>query len=161
MAVPILLIAPDAASLPVAEALRRDLGRAVDVATHRRAALDCLRHGEYSLVLLDESLAAADPDTADLLYSNAGNAPVLELNFVISTASRIVRQTRAALNRHAHAQAQARAAATVSLQNELSASLTGLLLESQLALRDAAPDQAPKLRYLVELAGELRARLLA
>jgi hypothetical protein len=161
MDAPILLIASEAAALPVAEALRRDLDKQIEVAPNRLSGLSSLRREEYSLVLFDEGLAAADPDSADLMYQAAGAAPVLEINFAISTASRVVRQTRSALLRRAQDEAQARVAATASLQNELSASLTGLLLESQLALRDASPEQAPKLQHLVELAGGLRNLLRA
>ncbi len=158
---PILLIATEAAALPVAEALRRDLEKTVEVAPTRLAGLSSLRRGDYSLVLLDEGLAAADPESADLIYQSSAAAPVLEVNFAICTAARVVRQTRAALLRRAHDESQARAAVAASLQNELSASLTGLLLESQLALRDASPEQAPKLQHLVELAGGLRNLLRA
>jgi hypothetical protein len=47
------------------------------------------------------------------------------------------------------------------LQCELNASLAGILLESELALLEASPAQAPKLRHLVQLAGDLRDRLRA
>jgi len=148
----ILLIAPETAAAQIADMLRRELDSSVEIAPNRRAGLAALRRGEYALVLLDESLASADPETADIIYQNAVSAPVLEMNF---------RQARAAIARAAHERAQARAAVTASLHSELNASLAGILLESQLALRSAQPDQAPKLRHLVELAGDLRNRLRA
>ncbi|SEF98422.1 hypothetical protein SAMN05421819_1565 [Bryocella elongata] len=157
----ILLIAPEAAATQVADLLRRELDSAVEVAPNRRAGLAALRRAEYALVLLDESLASASPETADIIYQNAGSAPVLEMSFHVSTAPRILRQARAAIARATHERAQARAAVTASLHSELNASLAGILLESQLALRSAQPDQAPKLRHLVELAGDLRDRLRA
>lgn len=156
----LLLIAPEHVSERVAEALRAELDIAVDSAPNRRSGVAMLRRNDYTLVLLEESLAA-DPEAADTLYQSAIAAPILELNFAITGIGRIVRQVKFALVRRAHDQAQARAAATATLQNELSASLTGLLLESQLALREASPQQAPKLRHLVELAGDLRDRLRA
>lgn len=159
MAQPILIIAPETTALAAADTLRRELDTSVEMATNRRAGLALLRRNEYSIVLLEENLAAADPEATDLLYQNAVSAPVLEVNFVLSTTTRIVRQVRAALARCAHDRAQARAAAATELQSELNASLSGLLLESQLALRSATPEQAPKLRHLVELAGDLRNRL--
>lgn len=157
----ILLIAPESAAMPVADLLRRELDSAVEVAPNRRSGLAALRRSEYALVLLDEGLAAADPETADLIYQNAVSAPVVEFHFGMTSAPRILRQARAAIARTAHERAQARAAVAASLNSELSASLAGLLLESQLALRSALPDQAPKLRHLVELAGDLRDRLRA
>jgi len=157
----ILLIAPETAAAQIADMLRRELDSSVEIAPNRRAGLAALRRGEYALVLLDESLASADPETADIIYQNAVSAPVLEMNFRLGTAPRILRQARAAIARAAHERAQARAAVTASLHSELNASLAGILLESQLALRSAQPDQAPKLRHLVELAGDLRNRLRA
>jgi len=153
---PILLIAPESAA---ADALRRHLDAVVETATNRRAGLAALRRGEYCLVLLDESLAVADAQAADLLYQNAVSAPVLEINFVITGPQRIVRQARAALRRRAHDLSKAREAATAALHSELNASLTGLLLESQLALREASPEQEQKLKHVVELAGKLRNQL--
>lgn len=159
MPLPILLIAPESAAVSVSASLRKDLDAMVEMVSNRRAGLAALRRGEYALVLLDESIAAADSETTDMIYQNANAAPVLEINFAIAGAPRIVRQVRSALSRRAHDQAQARAAAASLLHSELNASLTGLLLESQLALREATPEQAPKLRHVIELAGDLRNRL--
>jgi hypothetical protein len=157
----ILIIAPTHAAEPVADALRQELDASVEIAPHRRAGLAALRRSEFSVVVLEEALAELDPRGADLLYQNAAGAPVVELNFAISKAPRIVRQVRSALAHRAQDSFKSRAIAMVSLQNELNASLTGLLLESQLALREALPAQEPKLRHLVELAGDLRNRLRA
>jgi len=156
---PILLIAPESTAFAVADALRRSLDGVVETAPSRRAGLAALRRGEYSLVLLDEGLASADAQATDLLYQNAVSAPVLEINFIITGPQRIVRQARAALTRRAHDQAQARAAVTAALHSELNESLAGLLLESQLALREACPEHEEKLKHVVELAGKMRTQL--
>jgi len=158
---PILIIADETAALAVADILRRELDAAIEVAPNRRAGMAALRRSEYSLLLLDEGLATADAESTELLYQKALATPVLELNFGIANTPRVLRQVRAALTRRAHDQAQAREAAAISLQNELKASLTGLLLESQLALREAGPAHSAKLRHLVELADDLRNRLCA
>jgi hypothetical protein len=156
---PILLIAPESSATPVVAALRRSLDAEVDVASGRRAGLACLRRREYALVLLEESLTAADPEAADLIYQNAAGAPLLEVNFVIAGPERILRQCRATLQRRASDRAAAESAATHHLHCELNATLTGLLLESQLALRAASPALEPKLRHVVSLASDLRDRL--
>jgi len=158
---PILIVADEAAALVVANVLHRKLDLAVEVAPNRRAGMAALRRSEYSLLLLEEGLVTADAEAAELLYQKALATPVLEVNFGISNAQRVLRQVRAALARRAHDQARAREAAAISLQNELKSSLTGLLLESQLALREAEPSHSAKLRHLVELAGDLRNRLCA
>ena len=156
---PILLIAPESTARTVADALRRSLDATVEIAINRRAGLAALRRSEYCLVVLDESLATADAQAADLLYQNAVSAPVLEINFIIAGPQRIVRQARAALTRRAQDLAQARVVVTAALHSELNSSLTGLLLESQLALRVASPAQEEKLKHVVELAGKLRNQL--
>jgi hypothetical protein len=157
----ILIIAPESAAQPVARTLRLDLDAEVETAANRRAGLAALRRREYALVMVDENLAATDTLAADLLYQNAGGALLVEFNFVSSSVGRILRQARGALARRAQDRAQARTAAASLLQSELNATLTGLLLESQLALREATPALAPKLRNVVQLAGDLRERLRA
>ncbi len=155
----ILLIAPELAADPVAAALRRELEAEVELATTRRAALACLRRREYVLVLIEDFLTSSDPEAAEVLYQAAEATPVLEIHCVLSSAERIVRQVRSALVRRARERSEAAAAAAEALQNDLGSALTGILLESQLALREASPTQQPKLRHVVELASTLRDRL--
>ena len=155
----ILMIAPEEAGRAVASALRRQLDVTVEVAGTRRAGLSALRSADWSLVVLEESFGGNDPETAELLYLNAGAATVVEMNFAITGAARAVRQVRAALSRRAQERVRAKAAAAAALQSELRSTLSGLLLESQLALREAPPGQQAKLRQVVKLAGELRSRL--
>jgi hypothetical protein len=157
----LLLIAPESAALPIADALRHDLHAEVETTPSRRAALASLRRNEFALILIEESLATADSASTDLIYQNAGGALIVELNLALSSAARIVRQARAALARRNQDMAQAHATAAATLHSELNATLAGVLLESQLALRDATPAQAPRLRHLVQLASDLRDRLRA
>ena len=157
----LLLIAPESAAQPIAEALRAELRAEVETTPSRRAALSLLRRHDFALILIDESLASADSATTDLLYQNAGSALIVELNLALSSAARIVRQARSALARRTQDLATARTAATAILHSELNTTLAGVLLESELALRDAYPTQAPRLRHLVQLAGDLRDHLRA
>lgn len=157
----ILLIAPEPAASTLAEAIRVDLGAQVRLAEHGRNSFYGLRREDFSLILLDENLAAAEPAATDALYLGAGTAPVLEANFAICGVGRLLRQVRSALQRRTQDEAKARTAAAATLQNELNASLTGLLLESQLALRGAGPELLPTLQHLIDLASELRGQLRA
>jgi hypothetical protein len=161
MPLSILLIAPELAADPVAEALRRELDAEVELATTRRAGLACLRRREYVLILIEDFLTSSDPEAAELLYQAAQATPVLEIHCVVSSAERIVHQVRSSLLRRNRERSEAAAAAVETLQNEFGAALTGILLESQLALREASPTQQPKLRHVVELASTLRDRLRA
>jgi len=157
----LLLIAPQSAAQPIAEALRSELHAEVETTASRRAALTFLRRKDFALILIDESLASADSATTDLLYQNSGSALILELNLALSSAARVVRQARSALARRTQELSKAHTAAASALQSELNTALAGVLLESELALRDASPIQAPRLRHLVQLAGDLRDRLRA
>lgn len=161
MTTTILLIAPEVAAAPVAAAIRKQLDTEVQIVPNRRSAVALLRRNDYALIVLEDSLTASDPEAADQLYKSASGAMMLEVNFVLSNAERIVRQVRAALTRRAQDRAQARIAATAALNGELASTLAGLLLESQLALREAPLAQQPKLRQVVELASDLRDRLRA
>lgn len=155
----LLLVAPDPPAAAVAQVLRRELEARVQIAPHGRAALTALRREDFQLIVLEENLAAAEPDAATAVFAGAGTAPVLEINFGLCGVDRIVRQVRSALQRRAEDEAKARRAVTHSVQNELNASLAGLLLESQLALRGAGPEILPTLQHLIELASELREQL--
>lgn len=157
----LLLIAPESVAHPIIEALRTDLRLEVETTPSRRAALTLLRRHDFALILLDETLASDDNATTDILYQNAGSALILELNLGLSSAARIVRQARSAISRRTQDLSTAHIAASSTLHSELNTSLAGILLESQLALRDANPAQAPRLRHLVQLATELRDRLRA
>ena len=161
MTTTLLLIAPEPSAAPVAAALRKQLDTEVQVVPNRRSAVASLRRNDYALIVLEDSLTSADPEASEQLYKAAAGAPLLEVNFVLSNTERIVRQVRAALTRRAQDRAQARVAAAAALNSELASTLAGLLLESQLALREAQPAQQPKLRHVVELASDLRDRLRA
>ena len=157
----LLLIASESAAPPIADALGSELHAEVATTPSRRAALTLLRRKDFDLILIDENLSSSDPATFDLLYQNSGSALILELNLALSSAARVVRQARSALVRRSQDLATARTAATAILHSELNTALAGVLLESELALRDASPTQAPRLRHLVQLAADLRDRLRA
>ncbi|MBW4038897.1 MAG: hypothetical protein HIU91_08490 [Acidobacteria bacterium] len=152
----ILLIAPEAATQPIADDLRRDLAAEVATSPNRRSAIAALRRQDFDLVLVDEALAATDPTSADLIYQTAAAALIVDVNFAISSSARVTRIVRAALTRRSHDRTQSRAAATAALHHELNAALSGILLEAQLALREASPEQQPRLEHLVRLSTNLR-----
>ncbi len=149
----ILLIAPKPAVTLLAEALRMELGAEVATATTVREALAAnISRRPFALVLLDEGLTF----TAEQVHQVTGSASLLELNVAICNAARIVHKVHAALLQRDRILSEARFAAKHSLREELNATLAGLLLESQLALRHAPPENSSHLQHLVELAGELR-----
>jgi hypothetical protein len=157
----ILIISPMADANRVAESLAGALACAVDVAPTHRAGLIALRHDDYSVVVIDDCMAEANPDAAELLWRNFGLAVPIQINFAFASGTRLVREVQAAIARREQQQARALRAAASLLENDLKSALTGLLLQSQLAL--AEPDLTPKitgkLELVAELAGSLRRRL--
>jgi hypothetical protein len=144
-----------------AEVLSKQLGMNVEFAQGRRAALTALRHKDFVAVILDDSLAECDPAAADAIWERSGLAIPLQINFAVSGAARIIREIRAALQRREREQNVALQAASASIEMEIKNTVSGLLLQSQLALSQTGVPAvvAEKLRLVVDLAGSLRERL--
>ncbi len=144
-----------------AQALQYTLGITIEVAAGRRAALSALRKQEYDLVVVDDSLADADPSGADPLWEAIGMAQPITVNFVLSGTERVAREIRTALRRREREQEMARRAAAAALETELKSTVAGLLLHSQLALASEPLSEpvAGKLRLVADLAGTLRDQL--
>ena len=144
-----------------ADVMSRQLSMKVDVAEGLKAAVAALRQREFSVVVVDGSLAECDPAGADALWTRSGLAIPLQINFAVCGAARIVREIRAAMDRRKREQATARSAAAAEIENEIRNTLTGLLLQSQLALSQTGipPALAEKLLMVSQLAGGLRDQL--
>lgn len=144
-----------------AAALANQLGFSVEIVGSRREGLARLRRREYTLVVVDDAIAEADPEGAELLWKHSGLAVPLQVNFAISGTSRLVREVRAVLARREQEQALAMRAAAMAVESELRDTVTGLILHSQLALREPAlsPELSAKLKTVAELAGSLQQRL--
>jgi hypothetical protein len=144
-----------------ARALEQHTGGTVEVATGPDDGLSALRRRDFAVVVVEESLAEGDPAWADQVWSQLGFAVPLQVNFAISGCARLSREIKAAMARREGEHSVARRAVAMELEDELKSTLTGLLLQSELALREPAvpPSLEPKLRHMVELAGALRERL--
>ena len=156
------LIVTEIDGIEVAAAgLAQRLRLTVEIAATRSAALRLLGRRDYVIVVLDQQLAEADPEGADLICKGAGLAIPLQISFALSGMTRLEREVQAALARRRREQQLAQSAAAASLDAELKNAVTGLLLESQLALAEpgVSPRMEARLRTLAGLAQELRARL--
>lgn len=144
-----------------ASSLAAALGVPVEIASSRKAGLSALRRRDYATVIVDDSIAEADPAGTDLIWKHSGLAVPLQVNFALVGCARLGREVRAALARREQEESLAMRAATSSLENDLKSTLAGLLLNSELALAEPSvpPQLASKLQLMVELAGTLRRRL--
>lgn len=141
--------------------ISKGAGVAVEVATNRRAGLAALRRSSFEVVLVEENLAEADPGWADQMWQLAGAAIAMQVNFAIVSCVRLSREVKAALMRKESERASARRVVTSEIETDLKLSITGLLQQSELVLREPElPDALqPQLRRIVELAGALRERI--
>ena len=120
-----------------------------------------LRHRDYSVVVVDDCMAEANPAATEVLWQSLGMAVPVQINFAFYGGSRLAREVQAAIGRREQQQVLALRAAASLLENELKSTVTGLLLQSQLALAEPqlTPKLAGKLELVAELAGSLRRRL--
>ncbi|HEX3438569.1 MAG TPA: hypothetical protein VHT24_17500 [Pseudacidobacterium sp.] len=144
-----------------ASVLAQQLGLAVEVVSGRKEGLARLRRQEYAIVVVDDSLAEADPERAELLWKQAGLAIPVQFNFAISGTARLVREVRSVITRREQEQALAMRAAAVAVESDLRDTVTGLILHSQLALDEPSipPQISARLKTVVQLAGILREKL--
>jgi hypothetical protein len=157
----VLIVSTMEGAANCAQAISEQMNVRVEVAANLREALTALRQREFGVVVVEENLVEVDPEAGDQIWALAGLALPLQINFARSGSARLIREVKAALNRRDGEHALARRAATAQLEKELKTSVTGLLLESELVLREPATPISlqPRLRHLVELAGVLRERL--
>jgi hypothetical protein len=157
----VLMISPMAEAAAAAASLSKTLGCEVNVAASHRAGLVELRRGDYSVVVVDETTAEANPAATEVLWQSLGRAVPVQINFAFYSGSRLAREVQAAIGRGEQQQVLALRAAAFRLENELKSTVTGLLLQSQLALADPelSPKLTGKLELVAELAGNLRRRL--
>lgn len=157
----VLMVTSMAGAENCAASLAGMLGQPVEIASSRKLGLSALRRRDYAMVIVDETIAEADPAGADLLWKHSGLAVPLQINFALLGCARLGREVKAALARREQERSLALRAATSTLENDLKSTVTGLLLQSELALAEPSipPQLASKLKLMVELAGTLRRRL--
>ena len=144
-----------------AAALAERLSLTVEVATGRATALRLLERRGFAVVVLDQMLADADPEGAELIWKHAGMAVPMEFSFALTGSARLEREVRGALARRRREEELAQAAAAAALDAEVKNAVTGFLLESRLALAEEGipPQLEGRLQALAGMAERLRARL--
>lgn len=145
----------------LARALSRDADAVVEIARSRRAALARLRRGAVTAVLLDTSLSEAEMTTSEMVWQNADGAVPLEINLCSLGAAGVVRLLRSLLDNREQAEILGRRYAANAVAQDLKSTITSLLLQSDMMLRETSvpPAVTEKIRHVKELANSLRLRL--
>ncbi len=141
--------------------LSREADVTVQVARNRTSALAVLRREAFTIVLVDSLLSQAHPESMEALWERADLAVPLELNLAELGAVRVIRQVCGILARREREYVLARKVAGLEIEEALRSQVTGLLLQSDLMLREQAipPMVRERLVTLRELADGLRVRL--
>lgn len=157
----VLVISALSGAETCAAAIMQQMGLDAEVVPGRREAVEALRTGVYAAVIVDDALAEGDPRGAEVLWKMAGLAIPMQVNFALTGSARLVRDLRAALARREQEQGAAQRAALRAVESDLRNSISGLLLHTQLALRESppSPQLEQRLRLMAELAGNLKQRL--
>ena len=145
----------------LARALSREADAVVEIARSRRAALARLRRDPVTAILLDSSLSDAEMTTSEMIWQNAEGAVPLEINLSNLGASGVVRLLRSLLTGREQAEALGRREAANAMVQELQSTITSLILQSDMMLREKTitPALADKARQVKELTDTLRVRL--
>jgi hypothetical protein len=157
----ILLVTTSSRAKECAAAMDQGTGHKTHVATSVPQAVSRLQTAEYDGLAIDQSLLEADFRALDTLLNHAGMAMPLYINLALQSNERVVREVQVALRRGDTEKIMAMQTAERLLRSQLRGEVTGILLNSELALRQKslAPDVAQKIRSVRELAEKMRSRL--
>ena len=157
----ILLVTASSRAKECASALEMAARQKVDLASSVSRAILKLRDGEYNALVIDESLAEVDDAAVSALLNYAAFAMPIYINLGLHRTERLVREVLAGLWRKHAEHLSAKRSAITELQSQLRGDLTGILLASELALRDKAtpPRVADRITSVHRLAEQIRTRL--
>ena len=157
----ILLVTTSSRAKEYAAALERGTGHKTQLASSLPDALEKLEKAEYEILAVDQVLLECDSRALDTLLNRCGSAMPVHVNLSLQSSDRTVREVQAAMQRVARERRAAESFAGNLLRNELRSEVTGILLNSELALasRNIAPEVADKLKSVRELAQRMRSRL--
>ncbi len=157
----ILLVTTSSRARECAAALEQGTGHKTHVASSVPQAVRKLQAAEYDGMAIDQSLLEADFRALDTLLNHAGMAMPLYVNLALHRSERVVREVQVALKRVDKEKAVAMRAAESVLRNQLRDEVTGILLNSELALRQKSlsADIAMRVQSVRELAEKMRSRL--
>jgi len=157
----ILLVSTSSRAKECAAALEQGTGHKTHVASSVPQAVTKMQAAEYEGVAIDQSLLESDFRALDTLLNRCGIAVPLYVNLALHSNERVVREVQVALRRAEKEKLMATRAAEQLLRNQLRSQVTGILLNSELALRQKtiSPDVAEKVRSVRELAEKMRSQL--
>lgn len=135
----------------------------IEVARSRRAALAALRRQSFAAVVVDAGLPGNEVTQKEMVWQNIGVAVPLELDLAKLESAAVIRLLRSVLNGCRELEAIVREDVGRSMAENLRSTVTGMLLQADLALcdRTLSPVSEQRFRRLRFMADDLRIRLRA
>jgi len=157
----ILFLSMSSRAKDCAIALERGTGHQTCLASTTPQALAKLEGAEFEAMVIDQAMLESDPRATDTLLNHSGVALPVYVNLALYGTERLVREVQVALRRAESERALARRSAKDQLSHQLRSQLTGILLNSELALQQTSipPEVASRIRSVHELAQKMTAQL--
>jgi hypothetical protein len=157
----LILVTTSSRAKECAAAIEQTTHQKTQVATSLARAVDYLQTHDYNALVLDESFHQAEIGGANMLLDHAGSAMPVFVNLALHGAERVAREVQTGLLRLVREKLAAMQSAENVLRNELRGDVTGILLNSELALRDPSLSEsaAEKIHVLHDLAENMRLKL--
>ncbi len=157
----ILLVTTSSRGKECAAALERGTGHKTHLAASVPQAVSKMEAAEYEALAIDQSLLESDFRALDTLLNRCGIAVPLYVNLALHSTDRVVREVQVALRRSEKEKQLAMRSVEQVLRNQLRDEVTGILLNSELALRQTplAPEVAAKIQSVRALAEKMRSHL--
>jgi hypothetical protein len=157
----ILLVSTSSRAKECAAAVELGTGHKANVAGTVPQAVNRLEAAEYDALVIDQSLLESDLRAFDTLLNHCGMAMPVHVNLALHSSERVVREIQVALRRFESERFLAMQSAVKILGSQVRGDLTGILLNSDLALRQRSisPDVAEKVKSVRDLAEKIRTQL--
>lgn len=157
---PVLLITTIAGAENLGATLSKSAEVELEVVRSRRAALASLRRRQFAAIIVDAALPDTESTDTDALWRNCNGAAPLGIDVAALGAMGLARLLCNVLQGREQMKAQIREKVMQAMSQDLRSTVTGLLLQSDLALKEKAltPAVEYRVRELRALADGLRLR---
>lgn len=157
----IILVTTSSRARECALAIEQVTHQNTQIATSLAKAVAYLQTYDFDALVLDESFHQTEMSAVNLLLDHAGVAMPIYVNLALHGAARVGREVNTGLLRAVREKLSAMRSAENALRNELRGEVTGILLNSELALREPTlPEHtAEKIQVMHDLAERMRSKL--
>ena len=157
----IVLVSASSRAKECAAAIEQKSHQQAQVAASLSKALELLQTHEYEIVVLDECFQQVEAGAAAAITGNAGNAMMVYVNLSLHGTDRVTLEVNRAVRRLASEKLALMRSAESLLRNDLRGQVTAILLNTELALREAQlpTAAAAKIKAVYELAKQMRDNL--